>query len=299
MGPTNLANSNSTAEILQTLINREEEYKESLKGSICSAGFCTRFKKQTKIHNMFSGNNNQNLDPIKVDLCHHLERTFASGNLIRVIRNTDLQNLFDSSSTELCHFIGMRILRVLDEKDGSLDLSGSVIDDRSFNLLMTGLDYAFKNKLLQKLTSVNLSNCNVNDTRTSLLTNVLKGHCKLVELNLRDNEITSVGVEVLSNLFSVLSLRSLNLAENRVGDRGAQQLLDLLKYNTSLTELNLNHNFHAELRYLGATIEIRIIRDINNRLEINRNNKVQRQVTLFSKCEPSLRATGQTFNPLS
>lgn len=102
-------------------------------------------------------------------------------------------------------------------------------------------------------TSVNLSNCNINDEGVDAIVQLLKTNTALVELDLSDNHITDIGAkkiaEVLSEPKRIAGIISgnvkfarLNLAKNQIGLEGRIYLLEMLIPNTSLTALGVTQN---------------------------------------------------------
>jgi Ran GTPase-activating protein (RanGAP) involved in mRNA processing and transport len=97
------------------------------------------------------------------------------------------------------------------------------------------------NTTLQQL---GLSTCRLGDQGISVLANALAfRNTSLLELNLGDNEITSVGLRALvdNNVEAVKTLTKLCLAHNRIRSEGATILADALGRNAmpNLKELDL------------------------------------------------------------
>ena len=113
----------------------------------------------------------------------------------------------------------------------SLEMNGNLLDSSSAKQLMEELNAGFKS--LQKL---NINDNDIGDDGALILAEGLKFHCSLQELDLASNKITTTGVTAL--MHSACPLRRLNLSSNNIGDDGAREVADKLKY-IFLQELNL------------------------------------------------------------
>src|SRR6185312_12729189 len=100
---------------------------------------------------------------------------------------------------------------------------------------------------------LNLSKCNIGNTGATVLAKALESNFSLSSLNLVYNEITHIRaksiLEMALDLNSSISLTSLDLYNNSIGDTGATALAKALESNSSLTSLNLRYN---QIGVIGA-----------------------------------------------
>ena len=127
-----------------------------------------------------------------------------------------------------------------------LNLSNNKIDENNANLLFQ----MFKNNT--SLTSLDLSNNRIRNI-DFLYPNYqemdeLLNLSNLTELNLYNNRLTSLSNldEIIRQVPTFISLTSLNLGLTRLNLDGIQQLSNILKYNNTITELNLCDNMFFE-----------------------------------------------------
>ena len=114
----------------------------------------------------------------------------------------------------------------------NLKIKNNLLDSSSAKQLMEELNAGFKS--LQEL---NMDYNDIGDDGALILAEGLKFHCSLQELDLASNKITTTGVTAL--MHSACPLRRLNFSGNNIGDDGAKEVADKLKYK-SLQELYLS-----------------------------------------------------------
>lgn len=85
-------------------------------------------------------------------------------------------------------------------------------------------------------------------------------------LNLTDNQMGNAGTKLLSEVLKFNStLTTLDLSENRIGDSGVQSLIESLKINSTLTTLNFSKFNILETHLIS----------INSYLLRNRNQSIE------------------------
>ena len=94
-----------------------------------------------------------------------------------------------------------------------------------------------------QLTTLYLSNKNLNSNDINILTDVFNKNKSLIYLDLSINNIGDDGAKALAEAFKEnKSLTDLDLSINNIGDDGAKALAEAFKENKSLTDLDLSIN---------------------------------------------------------
>ena len=108
--------------------------------------------------------------------------------------------------------------------------------------LSTIIDFAMKKKKCTELKlGYNYLTCN----GMKKLADGLDDNTSLVRLNLFNNKIADQGVYYLC--LNNCKLRTLYLGQNQITDKGAEYLSEMLKTNTTLTQLGLSNNEITDL----------------------------------------------------
>lgn len=132
------------------------------------------------------------------------------------------------------------------ETNYALDLSKSRISATSFHLISQAFIH---NSILKHcISSLQLSNMNLDDTAVSSLAFALSNNDSITSLDIHRNEVTSAGVEALCSVICKFdSLQILNLSENPIGDSGCDFLTNALSAarnrnsNPGIISLQLYH----------------------------------------------------------
>lgn len=96
----------------------------------------------------------------------------------------------------------------------------------------------------RQASELELQQCEINDQALSILVHALDGNTTLTKLNLGHNPITDVGVGLLADLLATnrTALAKLHLVDIKITDQGTGYLADMLKHNQTLIALSLFQN---------------------------------------------------------
>ena len=128
-----------------------------------------------------------------------------------------------------------------------LNLSGSPLNDYEYPFAQLSSAKRLANALLMlsKLQILVLAKCGLCSSHIKLLSDGIKQNPTLTHVNFNKNELENDSAELLATLLLVKKskkLQELHLAENKIEDAGAMQLLNALDKSPDLTELNLKGN---------------------------------------------------------
>ena len=110
-----------------------------------------------------------------------------------------------------------------------------------------------------KIQKLDMSNSDISNDGTAIISDTLMISESLKEVNLRWNSITQQGAKSLSEAIQVTKiLQILDLSSNIISDDGAAAISDSLKINVSLQELNLasNNITHEGAKKMSETIRM-------------------------------------------
>ena len=159
-------------------------------------------------------------------------------------------------------YLGLKNIEPFFNQNGyieKLNLSGNSIKDEGFILLCKAL---YDNKYLQNL---NISN---NDIRNQGLTQGLNliFTCKLISLNISQNQLLDSGIKILSNSLKYFpNLQELNISNCGFEFNGFEYLLQILSTCKNISSLNVSGNEikHKNFETLKPLFETMMIRNLN------------------------------------
>ncbi len=99
--------------------------------------------------------------------------------------------------------------------------------------------YAIKRKHCKR---IRLRDNNITFQGSSILSEGLYNNTTLESLDLRNNQISDIGVQFLSLAIVYSNIKTLNLEANEITSEGAQYLAQMLKDSRTLAELYLSKN---------------------------------------------------------
>jgi len=149
---------------------------------------------------------------------------------------------------------------VLEVAECFLEVTGIDFTKCAFsNEDITALSGGLKNNA--KISHLTLDDCGINDDLILILCDLLRGET-LLELNLKNNQITDVGAKSLAKALTInKSLNLLNLKANKIGDDGVNAFLQLIQpeCNDTLGDIYLSRNNLTEagkgtVRTINATL---------------------------------------------
>lgn len=185
----------------------------------------------------------KNLPSNHVDF--YLSRQFWGGKESIKLRKLEFIQI------NLQHFLFSFIIK--DSKNlHTFNLSGCGIGNQAVSKICHGL--------LQKntaLTSLDLTENNINDEGAACLAQVLEKNTALRVLKLEMNYISDHGIEKLCEALSKnTNLQILEIGCNEFGDKGFQAIIDLFSKNNSLKFLKFENNGHDRLSLRSKALEL-------------------------------------------
>lgn len=148
-----------------------------------------------------------------------------------------------------------------------------------YNLTMNGAEDVIITSLrrFSNIRHIRLNFCHISDELLLLMVEAVRGHSSLEELNIENNRIGNVGCRALADLLEDpnSNLQSLLLSrgsDNPIGNEGAMAIINSLRNNTKLKELQLYHRSLGPLynnfsEVLCNTSSINSIHSSNHALE--------------------------------
>ncbi|CAF0728585.1 unnamed protein product [Adineta steineri] len=122
------------------------------------------------------------------------------------------------------------------ENSWTVDLDRQNLTDRDMNIVVK---YAIiKNRCKRVRLRDNYITCQ----GSSILSEGLYNNTTLESLDLRNNQISDLGVQYLSSSIIYANIKTLNLESNEITAEGAQYLAQMLKDNRTITEIYLSKN---------------------------------------------------------
>jgi Ran GTPase-activating protein (RanGAP) involved in mRNA processing and transport len=98
-------------------------------------------------------------------------------------------------------------------------------------------------KINRTLTSIDLSENDIESKGAIALAAALKDNQKLVSLDINNNDIGDEGVKALADMLKInQTLTSIDLSDSDMDEEGVKALADMLEINQKLTSINLNGN---------------------------------------------------------
>jgi len=113
----------------------------------------------------------------------------------------------------------------------SVETSGARVDTRLITLFNS-----------ETITDLHLDHRPIGDDAAVALSKTLPAHDETEHLSLINTNIDDNTIKPISEVLEKLSLKSLNLAKNKIGGAGAEELSKGIAQNTSLADLNLEDN---------------------------------------------------------
>jgi hypothetical protein len=167
----------------------------------------------------------QILDP-QVDLA--LERGLANSNLGVLSLTVEMPR---TTAEHLCVGINQSRLKelILDQCEIYVDAMGILCDCFRAN---------------QRLEVLKVEHCSLRDGEVADLVRSVKEHPQLLELSVRMNRMLDEGTEAVVELLNCTPrLQRLDCAQQNPGHLDLRQLAEALRYNATLTHLNLQENY--------------------------------------------------------
>lgn len=119
----------------------------------------------------------------------------------------------------------------------SIDLSNNEIEEDRAKLIAEAL------KVNETLTSIDLSDNEIGEEGAKLIAEVLKENETLVSIDLSDNAIGEASVKTIVEALKInKTITNLNFAYNPIGKEGAKLIAEALKVNKTLTSINCSNN---------------------------------------------------------
>jgi hypothetical protein len=113
----------------------------------------------------------------------------------------------------------------------SVETSGSRVDTRLITLFTS-----------ESITDLHLDHRPITEDAAVALSKTLPAHDETEHLSLVNTNLNDTTVKPIAEVLEKLSLKTLNLSKNKIGDAGAEELSKGIAQNSSLSELNLEDN---------------------------------------------------------
>ena len=177
------------------------------------------------------------------------------------IIDLNISSIEGTNRNHLTH-LGLKTIDHFFNKNGyieSLNLCGNSIKDEGFILLCNAL---YENKNLQNL---NISNNNIRIQGLTQGLNLIST-CKLISLNISQNQLLDSGIKVLSNSLQYFpNLQELNVSNCGFEFKGFEYLLNAFSSYKNLSSLNVSGNDikHEDFEILKPLLETMMIKNLN------------------------------------
>lgn len=183
-------------------------------------------------------------------------------------------NNFDKDAIKLLHLI------VRDFTIKQFDFSHNTLSTKVIQ------DLVLASEKNEELTSLDLTDTNINDDGAKSLATVITNHKKLQKLILAQNKITDKGgVDIAKAIEHNESLSILSLSDNELKDKSAEVILVSLKNNLHIVDLDVSYNDFGCMYYVLLQ---RMMEEHRKMLNSNVHDVVEKHIDYLKEQEQKL-----------